>query len=60
MQEYINEKIKVANDVYKINDIYYSYDEAYEIVKRDYLRDEVHVEYMIKFAEIPGIILKFD
>lgn len=55
--EHLNEKVRVANNLYKIKDLYYTYDQAYEIVKRDYRKDEIHVFYVVNQSEKPGLYL---
>lgn len=55
--EHLNEKVRVANNLYKIEDLYYTYDQAYEIVKRDYRKDEIHVFYVVNQSEKPGFYL---
>lgn len=55
--DHLNEKVRVAINLYKIKDLYYTYDQAYEIVKRDYRKDEVHVFYVVNQNEKPGLYL---
>ena len=46
--EYINKYVKVAERAYKIGDIYYTYDEAFKLIKSQYVKDSVKIEYVVK------------
>lgn len=59
IEEYINSKVKVAFDMYNIRGLYYSFEEAFDIIKRDFYRDEVQVRYIVECNEKPGIIVDF-
>lgn len=57
--KFIDKNIKISKDTYKLEGIYYTYSEVYNFVKKNYLRDEVHVYYYILKKTPFGTIIIF-
>ena len=57
---YIKSNLMIQNDIIKIDNLYYSYQEAFIEVKKLYAKDEIVVTYRIRSSSKAGIILHFN
>lgn len=58
IKKYIEDNIRISDNVYKIERHFYSYTEAYERIKKDYIKLNFKVYYKYEISEDSGVILK--
>ncbi len=57
--KHIEENVKMAVDLYKVGEVYLNYEKAFNKIKTEFTKDEIHVDYVIDVKDNPGFIIDF-